>query len=197
MTCTSNVVRNEWHALVYGLCMFSYVHRNVTQYIFARTYSWYSLCNRGDIITFLIARFIGPTWGPYGADRTQVGPMLAPWTSLFGMTHYWTSVRSIYQSPWLPSKSSVLHSFGVFVCLSRKQLPNLQNCLCWVVLISYTLTLALRHRDVHTDVYHCLNICLKHNISHKDAHMSYVLCRVVVIVWMALCKTAVTPMRKQ
>ena len=26
----------------------------------------------------LVARFIGPTWGPSGADRTQVGPMLAP-----------------------------------------------------------------------------------------------------------------------
>ena len=26
----------------------------------------------------LIARFLGPTWGPSGADRTQVGPMLAP-----------------------------------------------------------------------------------------------------------------------
>ena len=25
----------------------------------------------------LIARFMGPTWGPYGSDRTQVGPMLA------------------------------------------------------------------------------------------------------------------------
>ena len=24
----------------------------------------------------------GPTWGPSGADRTQVGPMLAPWTLL-------------------------------------------------------------------------------------------------------------------
>ena len=27
-----------------------------------------------------IAKFMGPTWGPSGADRTQVGPMLAPWT---------------------------------------------------------------------------------------------------------------------
>ena len=26
----------------------------------------------------LIARFMGPTWGPSGADRTQVGSMLAP-----------------------------------------------------------------------------------------------------------------------
>ena len=30
----------------------------------------------------LIARFTGPTWGPPGAARTQVGPMLAPWTLL-------------------------------------------------------------------------------------------------------------------
>ena len=36
----------------------------------------------------LIARFMGPTWGSSGADRTQVGPMLAPWTLLFGMSSY-------------------------------------------------------------------------------------------------------------
>ena len=33
----------------------------------------------------LIARFMGPTWGPSGANRTQVGPMLAPWTLLYGL----------------------------------------------------------------------------------------------------------------
>ena len=32
----------------------------------------------------LMARFMGPAWGPYGADRTLVGPMLAPWTLLSG-----------------------------------------------------------------------------------------------------------------
>ena len=47
----------------------------------------------------LIARFMGPTWGPSGADRTQVGPMLAPWTSLSGMilkipNRIWTVARS-------------------------------------------------------------------------------------------------------
>ena len=31
-----------------------------------------------------IARFIGPTWGLSGADRTQVGPIWAPWTLLSG-----------------------------------------------------------------------------------------------------------------
>ena len=30
---------------------------------------------------------MGPTWGPSGADRTQVGPMLAPWTLLSGVNH--------------------------------------------------------------------------------------------------------------
>ena len=30
----------------------------------------------------LIARFMGPAWGPPGDDRTQVGRMLAPWTLL-------------------------------------------------------------------------------------------------------------------
>ena len=33
----------------------------------------------------LIARFMGPTWGPSGADRTQMGPMWALWTLLSGV----------------------------------------------------------------------------------------------------------------
>ena len=34
-----------------------------------------------------MARFMGPTWGLTGAERTQVGPMLAPWTLLSGCLH--------------------------------------------------------------------------------------------------------------
>ena len=33
-----------------------------------------------QVILSLITRFMGPIWGPYGADRTQVGPRWAPWT---------------------------------------------------------------------------------------------------------------------
>ena len=36
-------------------------------------------------VTLPIASFMGPTCGPSGADRTQVGPMLAPWTLLSGL----------------------------------------------------------------------------------------------------------------
>ena len=35
-----------------------------------------------------IAKFMGPTWGPTGCCRPQMGPMLAPWTLLSGMTKY-------------------------------------------------------------------------------------------------------------
>ena len=44
----------------------------------------------------LIARFTGPTWGPSGSDRTQVGPMLAPWTLLSGYINC-DSIRTLYQ----------------------------------------------------------------------------------------------------
>ena len=42
----------------------------------------------------LIARLMGPTWGPSGDDRTQVGPMLAPRTLLSGM------FKSVWWSCW-------------------------------------------------------------------------------------------------
>ena len=32
-----------------------------------------------------IAMFMGPTWGPPGSCRPQMGPMLAPWTLLSGL----------------------------------------------------------------------------------------------------------------
>ena len=38
-----------------------------------------------QLVTSLITRFMVPTWGPSGADRTQVCPMLVPWTLLSGM----------------------------------------------------------------------------------------------------------------
>ena len=38
-----------------------------------------------DYIPSLTARFMGPTGGPSGTDRTQVGLMLAPWTLLSGI----------------------------------------------------------------------------------------------------------------
>ena len=35
-----------------------------------------------------ITKFMGPTWGPPGSCRPQMGPMLAPWTLLSGEVYY-------------------------------------------------------------------------------------------------------------
>ena len=32
-----------------------------------------------------ITKFMGPTWGPHGPYRPQMGPVLAPWTLLSGL----------------------------------------------------------------------------------------------------------------
>ena len=37
-------------------------------------------------ITSQIAKFMEPTWGPPGSCWPQMGPMLAPWTLLLGLT---------------------------------------------------------------------------------------------------------------
>ena len=36
------------------------------------------------VIASQIASFLGPAWGPAGFSRSQIGPMLAPWTLLSG-----------------------------------------------------------------------------------------------------------------
>ena len=67
------------------------------------------ICREGSVHTStgnttqkasLIARFMGPTWGPSGADRTQVGPMLAPWTLLSGLI-FTTALYTELMSDWL------------------------------------------------------------------------------------------------
>ena len=48
-----------------------------------------------------LTRFMGPTWGPHGADRTQESSMSAPWTllSLKWMTLYIESSGFPYTGP--------------------------------------------------------------------------------------------------
>ena len=43
------------------------------------------ISNRVHTSWTLIARLMEPTWVPSGVDRTQMGPMLTPWTLLSGL----------------------------------------------------------------------------------------------------------------
>ena len=55
----------------------------------------------------LIARFMGPTWGPVGAGSTQVGPMLAPWTLLSVMVaDVWTLRRQTISGHFIDCNTS-------------------------------------------------------------------------------------------
>ena len=85
---------------------------------------------REEIRTIMIARFMGPIWGPSGADRTQVGPMLAPWTLLSGNTQF---IR--------------LHR--IYICITQRIVNTQQTMLSatkfvqWNVHICHTMRMAL------------------------------------------------------
>ena len=72
-----------------ALCSTIYSGNN--KYIIKGLHCWYFLweytCNGRfplQIASTQIAKFMGPTWGPPGSCRPQMGPMLAPWTLLSG-----------------------------------------------------------------------------------------------------------------
>ena len=65
----------------------------------------------------LIARFMGPTWGPPGANRTQMGSMLAPWTLLSGL----------YQ--WYLKQNTVVCSFQMHKISSAKIDHSRSQCI--------------------------------------------------------------------
>ena len=97
-------IKKVWaHAIPNALMIFPHPFTNLCKAYYNRRYivelvqsSWFiNLCNKSIYRVFLvrgvakltntpIARFMGPTWGPPGADRTQVGPMWATWTLLSG-----------------------------------------------------------------------------------------------------------------
>ena len=78
-------------------------------------------------ITTLVARFMGPTWGPSGADRTQLGPMLAPWTFLSGYGYEYC----IRCPLWERSPNGV--NFYIFIKSEEKSIEDvtqLPSCQC-------------------------------------------------------------------
>ena len=91
----SSCLENVWHKV-------SYVLGTLGQRLFLRAHGWSVVGGGGGLLyalplpePTLIARFMGPTWGPSGANKTQVGPMLAPWTLLSGKAY---SVTNFHKS---------------------------------------------------------------------------------------------------
>ena len=111
----------------------------------------------------LIARFMGPTWGPSGADSTQVGPILAPWTLLSGFWRHalLDSVISFFHAMTSPvwNRGKCIAIEGHFQCsvlIQDKSFENNTNsrkfhqsliiqypCRCWWV---FRLSSSFAHR---------------------------------------------------
>ena len=90
----------------------------------------------------LIARFTRPTWSPSGTDRTQMGPMLVPWTLLLGLdvtSTYWHRIQSWVR--WHLCKMFVAFEM---VCYGypHKQMSITQYIIQRIILV---MTLCPRH----------------------------------------------------
>ena len=69
----------------------------------------------------LIARFMGPTWGLPGADRTQVAPMLATWTLLAGclpFSRITTMASSVGKDPVPTAPAAARHKLSLVQAVS-------------------------------------------------------------------------------
>ena len=80
-------------------------------------------------ITTQIAKFMGPTWGPAGSCRSQMGPMLAPWTllSVSDLLEHMAFVET-EETPISPVKNIV------YIYMNKSEqmcdiVPNLCACL--------------------------------------------------------------------
>ena len=86
-------------------------------------------------IRSLIERFMGPTWGPSGADRTQVGPMLAPWTLLSGVLSMVNRRRTNVPVQWL----GIYRSHHRYVKINIRK-GELWLCNFWIPVGKHTTT---------------------------------------------------------
>ena len=55
----------------------------------------------------------GDNWGPSGADRTQVGPMLAPWTLLSGEQSKSNSMADALAPGFTRASAAIIHVDGL------------------------------------------------------------------------------------
>ena len=70
-------IKSYYHIMIYW---------NISKYLCKKI----NINNEKWVLTVIsqIANFMGPTWGPPGSCRPQMGPMLAPWTLLSGMFNW-------------------------------------------------------------------------------------------------------------
>ena len=96
------------------------------------------------------AKFMGPTWGPPGSCRPQMGPMLAPWNLLSGLAQ--GSGNSSVSNTGLP-QSSLSHPYIycseyslAFLSSSNFLRDSCSSCCAWLRDVSNSRIMASRRR---------------------------------------------------
>ena len=95
------------HAAHYTIYPMKYVHvlLNILLWfyhqLFVNISNLYPRVRRGFVTgTYQITKFMRPTWGPPGSCRSQMGPMLAPWTLLSGLVSQGMGIFTGTQCKW-------------------------------------------------------------------------------------------------
>ena len=140
-----------------------------------------------QLINAQIAKFMGPTWGPPGSCRPQMGPMLAPWTlpptnvgpmnlatylaTYQGGLTYAISTASMAYSAAVRDRlvGSMTHAFHWWYCRSPVNSPHkgqwrgawMFSLMCaWNSWVYNRYTCDLRHHSTHYDVTVISKSCL-------------------------------------
>ena len=120
-----------------------------------------------------IARFTGPTWGPSGADRAQMGPMLAPWTLLSGSV--------------ITRDTFALFFFPIFLhCQNKGYLLNILFILETSVESFFNYFHIWQVSPQHS-------LLLWHLLNHKNIYTSFRKIKDVVLNDKIITRTLVTP----
>ena len=87
-----------------------------------------------------IAKFMGPTWGPPGSCRPQMGPMLAPWTLLSGKYRLPNLVITL-------SADSLAHKFSTTsIVTSTDYKVTRVFCVVFMHIVDFDRILSIRWR---------------------------------------------------
>ena len=121
------VISGEIHQLISNTLSMSptnfyeyFLFHNWLSWSYVKCNTWFSFGSDISHVTipYLIARFMGPTWGPSVADRTQVGPMLDYKLCYLGYTGaYFTKDFSNISQIWKESFYSHSDSFITKFCI--------------------------------------------------------------------------------
>ena len=160
-----------------------------------------------SVMVTLIARFMGPTWGPSGTDRTQVGPMLAPWTLLSG--NIWDPKLAITMPADVQKLIFIKELiFRSFIVLKKERTPmpffKMADEISQDTVAPSELKHATRHYQMPPSKQSCMpwrsSVCLKHCWKSSQVASYFIwwdltlLCCVKDLL-MGWCKKDVTPVR--